>query len=110
MRRPGTLAAAGPAVAVFLLAASAAAGPLCTVADPTGTPLNLRAAPNGAIIGTIGNGAVVELARIEHHKGKAWALLARGPAGPGFVFAAYLDCPPAAPPLKSSPLKPRAAP
>ena len=32
------------------------AGFFCSVNDPTGTPLNVRAQPNGEIIGTIPNG------------------------------------------------------
>jgi hypothetical protein len=31
----------------------------CRVMDPTGTPLNLRTAPNGQILGNLANGIVV---------------------------------------------------
>ena len=31
----------------------------CEVADPTGTPINVRAKPNGRIVGTLRNGSVI---------------------------------------------------
>jgi len=31
----------------------------CRVMDPTGTPLNLRTAPNGQILGNLANGVLV---------------------------------------------------
>ena len=39
--------------------ANAAIGDRCKVTDPTGTPLNVRSAPNGKIIGTLANGTLV---------------------------------------------------
>src|SRR5689334_23519987 len=33
----------------------------CVVADPTGTPLNIRTSPNGKIVGRIGNGERVRI-------------------------------------------------
>ena len=47
------------AAAALLIAASAHAG--CIVADPSPTPLNVRTAPNGAIIGTLENGQAVTI-------------------------------------------------
>ena len=49
-----------------LMAATLAASPAlaageCLVDDPTGTPLNVRSAPNGPILTTLPNGARVEL-------------------------------------------------
>jgi hypothetical protein len=45
----------------------------CHVMDPTGTPLNLRTAPNGQILGNLPNGVLVAV--VDHAvdaKGKAW--------------------------------------
>ena len=39
--------------------ATTAAAQTCVVDDPTGTPLNVRTSPNGAILGALYNGAVV---------------------------------------------------
>ena len=73
--------------------------PVCTVADPTGTPLNIRLSPNGPVVGTAKNGT--ELAFVEHREvdGKLWALVERFEAGElaadfdgAWVFGAYLDC------------------
>ena len=33
---------------------------VCIVSDPTGTPLNVRATPNGRIIGSLSNGTRVQ--------------------------------------------------
>ncbi len=44
-------------VALLALAPSVSqAAERCTVADPTGTPLNLRSAPNGTILDRLDNG------------------------------------------------------
>ena len=73
--------------------------PICTVKDPTGTPLNIRLSPNGPVVGTAKNGT--ELAFIEHREvdGKLWALVERFNEGElaadfdgAWVFGAYLDC------------------
>ena len=41
--------------------ASAAGGDRCKVTDPTGTPLNVRDGPNGKVISTLANGALVAI-------------------------------------------------
>ena len=41
--------------------AFAADGDRCKVTDPTGTPLNVRDGPNGKVIGTLANGALVAI-------------------------------------------------
>lgn len=73
--------------------------PICTVTDPTGTPLNIRLSPNGPVIGTARNGT--ELLFLEHReeKGQLWALVERFETGEleadfqgAWVFATYLDC------------------
>lgn len=73
--------------------------PICTVADPTGTPLNIRLSPNGPVVGTARNGT--ELVFVEHREveGQTWALVERFQEGElaadfegAWVFGAYLDC------------------
>lgn len=66
----------------------------CTIKDPTGTPLNIRDAPNGNILGTVRNGETVRVYRVMEHKGKLWAEAYRDPSdnAVGWVFDAYLKC------------------
>lgn len=66
----------------------------CRVADPTGTPLNVRTVPNGAIIGTLSNGTTVTILDNSASQGKAWAFVARAEdqLHLGWVFRDYLDC------------------
>ena len=65
----------------------------CVVADPTGTPLNLRESPNGAIIGAQRNGGVVDILRSTTLDGKPWAFVrVRGSDKAGWAFRRYLRC------------------
>jgi hypothetical protein len=82
-------------IAAVVLASTAAHAisahsiPVCTVADPTGTPLNIRSMPNGTIIGAFKNGAPVIVLDIKNQ----WAFLyeANQPAPvSGWVFGPYL--------------------
>ena len=66
--------------------------PVCTVIDPTGTPLNVRAGPNGKILSTLKKGSIVEFIEHQEHEGKRWALVARYAEAWGWVFGAYLSC------------------
>ena len=66
--------------------------PVCTVVDPTGTPLNVRAGPNGAILSTLKKGSKVEVIEHREHEGRRWALVARYAEAWGYVFGAYLKC------------------
>jgi hypothetical protein len=81
------------------IALACGGAPICTVDDPTGTPLNIRLSPNGPVVGSAKNGT--ELAFIEHREmeGKLWALVERFEEGElaadfegAWVFGAYLDC------------------
>ena len=67
---------------------------LCAVQDPTGTPLNVREQPNGAIYGQFRNGVKVRLIERKDHNGKAWALVERWSEDnvAGWVFDPYLKC------------------
>lgn len=90
-----SVAAPGAVVALLAFAPPAAAATLCRVADPTGTRLNLRTAPNMTVLGTVANGvrvAVVETVR--GPDGKSWSYLTdpRDGVSLGWAFTAYLDC------------------
>jgi uncharacterized protein len=67
----------------------------CKVQDPTGTPLNLRAAPNGDIVGNLDNGSEVRVVETKPDvRGHLWALIARVPTNEtlGWGFRDYLAC------------------
>lgn len=81
---------------------------LCTVADPTGTPLNVRAEPNGSVVMTLSNGARLSRAGERNLKGKSWSLVADETGKLGWVFSAYLDCASVnRDQQKSAPMRPR---
>lgn len=86
-------------VATTGVALACGGAPVCTVADPTGTPLNIRLSPNGPVVGSAKNGT--QLMFVEHREvdGKLWALVERFEAGElaadfdgAWVFGRYLDC------------------
>ena len=66
----------------------------CLVNDPTGTPLNVRARPNGPILGALYNGTPVQILEItSDSSGRQWAYIAPLEVGKrGWVFEAYLTC------------------
>ena len=67
----------------------------CTVTDPTGTPLNVRATPQGTITGTIGNGAFVRIAETrQDFKDQPWAYIVGWEGGEriGWVFREFVSC------------------
>jgi hypothetical protein len=67
----------------------------CRVTDPTGTPLNLRAAPNGPIVGALPNGLLVSIVDQQTEaNGKAWAFITRfdDHLPLGWVFREFLSC------------------
>jgi len=69
----------------------------CEVADPTGTPLNVRVKPMGRIIGKLRNGSIVyqedflydskgrEWLKVGIYRGKEYRIL-------GFVLRDFLSC------------------
>ncbi|OCP20858.1 MULTISPECIES: SH3 domain-containing protein [unclassified Ensifer] len=93
----------------LMAVAPAAGGDIaCVVADPTGTPLNVRTEPNGRIVMTLANGSKVRRVGERRHGGKGWALVSSDAGELGWVFAAYLDCVPIdGDQLKSAPMRPR---
>jgi hypothetical protein len=84
--------APAPAIAPPPIAPVAAG--TCIVADPTPTPLNIRMAPNGQILGAVANGVSVRVLERQTVNGKAWALIEPQQAGAksGWVFSSYLAC------------------
>ena len=89
------------ALAAFTIAglSASAAGacggpPVCTVIDPTGTPLNIRTEPNGEILGTWANGVRVRPYEQKTHNGKVWYAVERlaEDNAEGWVFDPYLGC------------------
>lgn len=80
----------------------------CTIADPTGTPLNIRDAPNGRVVMTLSNGTRVKRAGERNLGGKRWSLVANEAGALGWAFSAYLDCVSVNRDLqKSAPMRPR---
>jgi len=67
----------------------------CRVMDPTGTPLNLRTAPYGAIIGTLPNRVLVSVIdRSADTNGRPWVYVASFETGNplGWVYREYIAC------------------
>ena len=66
----------------------------CRVADPTSTPLNVRTAPDGTIVGTLNNGLRVTVLDHSSRGGREWAYVGRSEdrVPIGWVFKNYLDC------------------
>ena len=87
-----TLVLAGAAA---LLAFPALAQSRCKVMDPTGTPLNIRAAPNGEVIGVAANGAMVSIiGNARDNRGRPWVYVAHRDSGQalGWVFREFIAC------------------
>lgn len=62
-------------VSAMTFSQCALASDRCRVTDPTGTPLNLRDAPNGAVVGSIRNGLVVFIRDgANDEQGRPWVL------------------------------------
>jgi Sel1 repeat len=67
----------------------------CIVADPTGTPLNVRATPGGRRLSEVlYNGDNVSMYQMSRAaRGKTWALVGRPDGGiHGWVFREYINC------------------
>ena len=79
--------------ATLFSAAPALAAGACLVDDPTGTPLNVRSTPNGAILTTLSNGTRVEVLEETKIGNKRWLFVARQGERLGWIFGAYVVCP-----------------
>lgn len=69
----------------------------CKVTDPTGTPLNVRSAPNGRITGKARNGLVVYIERdATDDNGKAWVKIGTYQRNRyvilGWVYREFISC------------------
>ena len=84
------------AISFWLVCGSGAmAQSRCRVMDPTGTPLNLRTAPNGQIIGNLANGVLVSVVdQAVDAKGKPWVYIKSlsDEATLGWVFREFIAC------------------
>ena len=85
------------AIALFVSVglAHAQEGERCKVTDPTGRPLNVRAKPNGKIIGTLANGTFVSILEYAPDaNGKPWVKVAHQETKKpiGWVFREFVSC------------------
>ena len=77
------------------MAAAAADEAKCRVMDPTGTPLNVRASPNGGVIGNLPNDMLVSVIdRAVDRNGKPWVHISKYSDGKlvGWVFREFISC------------------
>jgi hypothetical protein len=87
------LAIAATAVALGFVTEANAALISCTVADPTGTPLNVRSRPYGTILGALHNDTTVILSDMAEANGQKWVkVMPVGAGKTGWVFFNYLNC------------------
>jgi hypothetical protein len=71
---------------------------VCKVADPTGTPLNVRETPNGRVINALRQNREVSIIQIDFdNKAQSWALVGGYYQGKyrvwGWVFREFINCP-----------------
>lgn len=69
----------------------------CMVTDPTGTPLNIRSEPGGAIIGVYDNGTIIRATETRlDAKGRSWSKVGKLENGTvntvGWVFTKFISC------------------
>lgn len=67
----------------------------CRVMDPTNTPLNVRAAPQGNVIGNLKNEELVYVMnQSSDPSGRLWAEISENPSGKaiGWVFREFIAC------------------
>lgn len=92
-----SLMIASAAVGLLASAGQASAADRCVVTDPTGSPLNMRTAPNGPIIGALYNKQRISyLDDTVDGRGRVWAFVRvvnGGNAGSeGYVFREFVSC------------------
>lgn len=92
-------------LSLFAVTPAFAAGE-CLIDDPTGTPLNVRAEPNGPILTTLQNG--MSVAVIEERKlgTKRWLLVSLDGRQIGWIFGAYVVCPKTGGAVEAAPSQP----
>jgi uncharacterized protein YraI len=65
----------------------------CTVADASGTPLNVRSRPNGPILGALHNGTSVFISNmVADSSGLRWANIVPQNGKAGWVARKHLSC------------------
>ena len=66
----------------------------CKVADPTGTPLNIRSRPNGKILFTLRNGTGVRAENLSDDQKwiEVFPLAGRDKDRKGWAYLDFLDC------------------
>ena len=99
--------------AELLQGTPSASQPSCHVQDPTGTPLNVREAPNGAVVATLTNGTSLQVLGTQaDSRGRDWALITRRgeDRAIGWVFRDYIDCSPTETAPKPTPPAPLPSP
>ena len=77
------------------LATPAMAQQRCRVMDPTSTPLNVRTAPNGRVLGNLPNGVLVSVVdQAVDANGKSWVYIKpmTEDASLGWVFREFISC------------------
>lgn len=92
-------------LSLFTVSPAFAAGE-CLVDDPTGTPLNVRAEPNGTILTTLQNGTSVAIIEERRLGTKRWLLVSAQGRQLGWIFGAYVVCPKAGGEIKAAPNQP----
>ena len=82
------------ALVVLAIASPAIADQQCMVTDPTGTPLNVRAEPNGAILGALHNGVSVQrMETVADARGRPWSFVVPYEGGKaGWIFREFVSC------------------
>jgi Bacterial SH3 domain len=83
------------AISLLSVVSNASGQSRCRVMDPTGTPLNIRMGPNGAIVGTLLNGVLVSVIdRTLDDRGRPWVYIASYDSGRpiGWVFREFISC------------------
>lgn len=84
-------------VPIMTIDSAAQAETVCQVTDPTGTPLNVREAPNGRIINKLKNGRRVYIHQVAYDNGnRPWAKIGGYYKGEyriwGWVFREFISC------------------
>ncbi|MDQ0318400.1 hypothetical protein QO002_000538 [Pararhizobium capsulatum DSM 1112] len=100
---------AGGIASLMLIIGAAEVGAsdrICRIADPTGTPLNIRSSPNRALLSTIDNGRDVRVLEEQRVKHELWPRIMADGQERGWVFGSYLDCVTDADAMKSAPTRP----
>jgi endonuclease YncB( thermonuclease family) len=96
--RKAIITTAFASIALAAAAPAHAATAVCVVADPTGTPLNIRLQPNGETVASVRNGEKLlvffEGAKTDS-RGRVWyeVAMSTSAAPDGYVFAEFVRCP-----------------